>query len=520
MKKKFKKKSLPLYILLAFLLILCITISVVCTYVGNEYAFGLRQILYTLNGPLEGADTGMVPNGMKACLPIIIPLAIIIIALFVLDYRKRPKMCVRGKIFKWNCNFDLMKGIRKFTGFLVVAGLIGSVILVENTFEITAYIESLNQISKIYEEEYVDPETVKITAPAEKKNLILIYMESMETSYQSVEDGGLQKTNYMPNLTAMAKEHISFSDDEKIGGFRSLEGTEWTAAALLSTSSGVPFSFPVQQNSMDKYEKYAPGLVMLGDILEDEGYTQEFLCGSKAEFGGRKKMFMQHGNYRIFDLFTAREAGYLPSPDYHDHFWGYEDMYLYKIAKDEITKLYEEGNPFNFTMLTVDTHFPDGHPCPLCENKHDTIAANVVECADRQIAEFIAWCKQQPFYEDTVIIISGDHPRMDKVLVENEPDFLERTIYNCFINAQVEGSINMKNRDFTSMDMFPTILASLGYQIEGNRLGLGTNLFSQRETLAEEMGVLELQKQLNMQSDYYMSHFMFERNCGKTRKNP
>ena len=143
-----------------------------------------------------------------------------------------------------------------------------------------------------------------------------------------------------------------------------------------------------------------------------------------------------------------------------------------------------------------------------------------MECADRQIAEFIAWCKQQPFYEDTVIIISGDHPRMDKVLVENEPDFLERTIYNCFINAQVEGSINMKNRDFTSMDMFPTILASLGYQIEGNRLGLGTNLFSQRETLAEEMGVLELQKQLNMQSDYYMSHFMFERNCGKTRKNP
>ena len=510
-KKKNKKKSLPLYILLAFLMILCIIILVVCHWVGKNYAFGLRQILYTLNGPLEGTDTGMVSDGMRACLPIIVPLALIIIFLFTLDYRKRLKMMVHGKIFKWNCNFDFMKFIRRFTAFLVVAGLVGSVLFVENTFEITAYIESLNHRSKIYEEKYVDPESVTITAPAEKKNLILIYMESMETSYQSVEDGGLQKVNLMPNLTALAKEGISFSDDDKIGGFRSLEGTEWTAAALLSTSSGVPFSFPVQQNSMDKYEKYAPGLIMLGDILENEGYTQEFLCGSKAEFGGRKKMYMQHGNYRIFDLYTAREKGYLPSPDYHDHFWGFEDMYLYEIAKDEITKLYEEGKPFNFTMLTVDTHFPDGHLCSLCGNKHDTITANVVECADRQVAEFIAWCKEQPFYEDTVIVISGDHPRMDKVLVENAPSFLERTIYNCFLNAQVEGNINMKNRDFTSMDMFPTIVASLGYQIEGNRLGLGTNLFSERETLAEEMGVLELQKQLNMQSNYYLSHFMFER---------
>lgn len=38
------------------------------------------------------------------------------------------------------------------------------------------------------------------------------------------------------------------------------------------------------------------------------------------------------------------------------------------------------------------------------------------------------------------------------------------------------------------MDLFPTMLASLGVQIEGNRLGLGTNLFSDKKTLMKELG--------------------------------
>ena len=43
-------------------------------------------------------------------------------------------------------------------------------------------------------------------------------------------------------------------------------------------------------------------------------------------------------------------------------------------------------------------------------------------------------------------------------------------------------------RDFTTFDQFPTTLAALGVQIEGNRLGLGTNLFSSEPTLTERFG--------------------------------
>ena len=36
----------------------------------------------------------------------------------------------------------------------------------------------------------------------------------------------------------------------------------------------------------------------------------------------------------------------------------------------------------------------------------------------------------------------------------------------------------IKNRQFTHMDMYPTTLAAMGFNIEGNKLALGTNLFS------------------------------------------
>jgi phosphoglycerol transferase len=53
------------------------------------------------------------------------------------------------------------------------------------------------------------------------------------------------------------------------------------------------------------------------------------------------------------------------------------------------------------------------------------------------------------------------------------------------------------------MDMFPTTLAAMGCSIEGERLGLGTNLFSDLPTLSEEMGVETLNRELSKRSDYY-----------------
>ena len=52
----------------------------------------------------------------------------------------------------------------------------------------------------------------------------------------------------------------------------------------------------------------------------------------------------------------------------------------------------------------------------------------------------------------------------------------------------VEKETNDK-RTYTTFDAFPTTLAARGADIEGNRLGLGTNLFSSTQTLSERFGV-------------------------------
>lgn len=45
---------------------------------------------------------------------------------------------------------------------------------------------------------------------------------------------------------------------------------------------------------------------------------------------------------------------------------------FYMKEQKESEKLSKEDKPFNLTMLTVDTHFPNGYICDLCENKYDT----------------------------------------------------------------------------------------------------------------------------------------------------
>jgi phosphoglycerol transferase len=122
------------------------------------------------------------------------------------------------------------------------------------------------------------------------------------------------------------------------------------------------------------------------------------------------------------------------------------------------------------------------------------------------VTEFVEWCRQQEFYEDTVIVITGDHPRMDTYLV-NGISYYNRTVYNCFINSEITAEQDVKSRTFTPVDMFPTVLRALGFQIEGDRLGLGVDLFSSKKTLAERKGIEWMNQEISKSSDYYVSRF-------------
>lgn len=498
--------NVPVNILVAIIYIVSLFFFVVCYWSKKAFNVQFNDIVITLTSPIEGAGDAVFAKAFSYCLPrIFLGLAVpaVIQVAFVLIKKKFGTG--HDDNISENSAMKRLKITRRILWSLSPILLALTVLYINKCYRITDYIIARNSDSSLYEQNYVNPHSVSISPEGATKNLIYIYLESMENTYASVEDGGSHDVNYIPNLTRLANENVSFSQKDKLGGFYANYGATWTLGAMYTTMSGVPYNLPLEGNTPPDNGEFASGLITIGQVLKEKGYHNEFLCGSDAKFAGRKLFLNKHGKYEIYDYYKAIKNGVIDKG--YKHWWGFEDFILYRIAKDELTRLYEEGEPFNLTMLTVDTHYPDGYVCELCEDIYPNMTGNVVLCADKQINEFIEWCKEQPFYKDTVIVITGDHPRMDTQLVDGI-DPVNRTVYNCIINGiDVDHDIT-RNRLFESYDIFPTTLAAMGYTIEGNRLGIGTNMYSGNKTLLEQYGdIMYLEGELAKGSDYYVNEF-------------
>ena len=92
----------------------------------------------------------------------------------------------------------------------------------------------------------------------------------------------------------------------------------------------------------------------------------------------------------------------------------------------------------------------------------------------------------------------------DNYSFDNIGDY-QRTIYNAFINSAIEAEDDKyyKNRTFSSFDLYPTTLASLGVEIEDNKMGLGVNLFSDEKTLLEKYDYYYVLAELYKRSIFY-----------------
>ncbi|WP_022760432.1 LTA synthase family protein [Butyrivibrio sp. AD3002] len=473
----------------------------------ETFGVTFREIIYTIKSPLKGADTHFLQNAVLSAMPAI--LIVIFIAVVLYIYKQFLRKQIMG---------DEQNEVRRTIVTVIEWGVLTSAFVAsflyalfvlgkaDGVLQVSEFLEAKKHETHIYEDYYVAPDETEIISD-KRMNLIHIYVESMETTYASEEVGGKQKSvNYIPNLTKLANENISFSNDDKLGGFHCSTGTGWTAVALFASETGLPFCFPIEGNEdFGNREAFAAGVVSLGDILESKGYYQEFLCGSDATFGGRRAFYEQHGGFEIFDWYEAVNKGYVSEDEFV--WWGLEDKNLYKIAKDELTRMSALDKPFNLTMLTVDTHHVDGWVCDLCGNEYSEQLANVVKCADNQIYDFILWCEEQPWYDNTVIVIQGDHPRMDTSLV-GDLIYYDRTVYNCFINGKCNvNNVNRYNRELLTMDLFPSILSAMGYTIPDDKLGLGTNAFSDKKTLAEELGYDYVNEETGKYSKYYIDAF-------------
>ena len=470
----------------------------------------LDQVIYQLKTSTAGANRDLMGS---AYIQVILFGILLTVAEFYLwrflsgnmekyeqRYCKYATFC-KGKV----CCFFKKNALPMAAGVLTV-----SVLFFALELRVASYIHKTSTETDFIETHYADPNEVEITFPETKRNLIYIFLESMETTFASPEAGGTITEDLIPQLSALAKENIHFSNTEGLGGGYAMVGSTWTASAMVSQTSGMIVKVPFTADTYGGEDAYIPGLTSIGEILEKEGYYQTLLIGSDGEFAGRETYFTEHGNYNIIDINSLKADGRLPE-DYRE-WWGFEDAKLFEFAKEELTKTANQGKPFNFTMLTADTHFPDGYPCPDCPQKYEEQYANVLTCSAQKVGAFIEWIKEQPFYENTTIILSGDHLTMDPNFLKDIDENYSRTVYNCIINAPKE-PIKAQNRTFSTFDFFPTTLAAMGVEIEGDRLGLGTNLFSEKQTLAEQFGIEQLNEELQHKSEFYNTRFLDMKNA-------
>lgn len=480
---------------------------------SNYGNVNFEEMIFHLHMPLTGTTNTFSEDIVRhAILP---SLGVFAILCLLLDapFRKNCRIWVQGCPWLWIqvCPF-------RISGVFFAAWLAILLVCADKSFTVSEYLVNQVTQSSFIAEEYVDPHTVELSFPPEgsRRNLITIYLESAETSSQDKENGGLFDVNYIPEMTRLARENVSFSHSEKIEGAAVAPSCGWTVAALTAETAGIPLKlFRVDNgyinNSMEYYDTFLPGAVMLGDILKEAGYKTAFMAGSNFTFGGRRNMYAQHGDYEIYDHPRALEDGVIPEGYYK--FWGFEDVKLYSWAKEVLTQMAQEEQPFHFAMLTVDTHTPNAYRCEICPDTYATQVENALACSSKQLDEFITWCQAQPFYENTTIVVLGDHCSMiaafyGETVQINHAGNVNRKVYNAWINA-VQEPVQEKNRLFTTLDFFPTTLASIGVEIEGDRLGLGTNLFSDRKTLAEEYGYEKMFKELSLKSNYYNSEFLY-----------
>ena len=480
-------RTLPAVLSFALLVLGAVLLSLEVWLSRTWAELSTDEIVFHLRASLSGTDTTVVWDYLLRYLPVALV----------------PCLLVELLLHRARCQG---KGLARPVACVALAGVVASAGALWGFSKTVGFTAFLTTGEDFVGEHYVDPDKAKITFPEHKRNLIYIFLESMELTFADKAEGGAWDENIIPELTELASEGETFSGTpDTLNGGIALPGCTWTMGAMFCQSSGTPLKLPVEGNKSGVIlDDFFPGLVCLGDILRDQGYGQYLLLGSDASFGNRREYYTEHGNFEMLDYLWAADEGLIPQG--YKVWWGLEDERLLSYAKDVLSNISGMDEPFNLTLLTVDTHFEDGYVCRLCGKEHGSDRyANVMSCSSRQIVEFVRWIQEQDFYKDTTIVISGDHPTMDKNFCDDVPDDYQRKTFTTILNAPTEPVVS-DTRQFSTLDLFPTTLAALGCSIRGDRLGLGTNLYSKTPTLIEKEGLQTCIDGLTPQSGFLDSY--------------
>ena len=495
------------FILSVAVLFLSLCFILITIWIEQYYWMRLciEHILCVLDEPFDGAPQEIYVSFIKR-----ITIAFFFVFLYILGYIYMKKHNYGKGIIK-----RILLFIYPFESIYIPVGaaLIISVLFFCWRTEMILFIArqinmaSSNEIEKRYvrtrPEEYIFPE--------KKRNLIIIHLESIENLYQKPEVFGC---NLIPELSKLQRDNISFYGNVQV------LGSAWTQAFLTCLQYGMFRCFvyrPQDESSLNCLDS----AYSLNEIFSKNGYTVSLIRGDFITFGGYDSVFRYVKNPRIIDRKVIEQ-----NPDYWKFIkkngnissqrwsgWGVPDKLLYGIAKKELQTISKMNKPFFFMISLLDTHAP-GYIYPDTPKYYHNIADAILE-TDRLVSKFVKWIQKQDFYSNTTVVLLCDHLAGNKLirkfsreLGEREKPFSIsdlkecRTAYNCFINLPFDLEKKQINRLFTSIDLAPSMLASVG--VKNPDLGFGISLFSNRENFVERYGK-------NVFDKMYQTQFLYKK---------
>lgn len=423
-------------------------------------------------GEVTGAEEGYISSLVWT--GIVLPLVVILCALLlrrIMRYRWKRNTATRlgeQKLLWMRPGGKLSRALS--AGIAVGVGIAG-VGSFAQAIGTPQYVQSA-LTSYNLDDYYVAPdlqsESLKIGgASREPMNLVTIFLESGE---QTFSDDELFETNMMKPLEDATRGWDRFEDYEHYAG------GGWTMAGIVGTQCGVPLKgagingSPADHNDLGKDGGgYLSGAVCIGDVLAGQGYRGVFMGGADTSFASKEQYLRDHGYDEVLGLSTWLELGETQMKD-----WGLSDERLFERAKEQVTELHEAGQPFQLTILTLDTHDPVYRYdyCPA-----DTVAPmeSVVRCSMEKVAGFVNYMEENGYLDDTVVFITGDHPKTIGELysfVDELSPLEKRPLFN---RLWVPGGVELARDQIDQLSVFATLLDVFRLGRDDHRAGVGVS---------------------------------------------
>ena len=293
---------------------------------------------------------------------------------------------------------------------------------------------------------------------AKDRNVIIIQVEAMQNFVLGATYEGQE---IMPNLNAMIAEDTLYFNNYyyQIGGGNTSDAEFGVNNSLFAPESEAAY-FKYPDNNYFGLPK----------LLKYHGYSGAHAFHAYVgSFWNREYAYVGQG----FDDFTSLE-------DYEETEMfpmGLSDKEFFRQSLEQM-KTYEE--PFYSFMITVSSHYPYAIPLEdreivLKEEDESTLFGlylTSMNYVDRAIGQFIDGLKEAGLYDNSIILIYGDHYALANTDAENAvrmKELLGRSysiydVFNVPLIVHIPGSGRTETIETAGghLDVLPTLLCLLG----------------------------------------------------------